>query len=190
MISIAANDLIASLRKDLAVQKALAQESKLLSKQITTKDNDLATANSKLALLNTSLTEAQNENKALQAKLANVRASSVVESVHAGKTPGSAVKGKSQARTIMVGSAEAARAAQVAQLKEDLYSDLTGLILRGVEKAEDEDVYDCIQTGRNGSESFLRHYDNMVKSMLTSSSTSFQNLGSKRYRCSLRRGRH
>ena len=52
----------------------------------------------------------------------------------------------------MVGSAEAAHAAQVAQLKEDLYSDLTGLILRGVERGSEADVYDCIQTGRNGSE--------------------------------------
>lgn len=54
----------------------------------------------------------------------------------------------------MVGSAEAAHAAQVAQLKEELYADLTGLILRGVDKGEEADVYDCIQTGRNGSTSF------------------------------------
>ena len=51
----------------------------------------------------------------------------------------------------MVGSAEAAHAAQVAQLKEDLYSDLTGLIMRGVERGDESDIYDCIQTGRNGS---------------------------------------
>lgn len=51
----------------------------------------------------------------------------------------------------MMGSAEAAQAAQVALLKEDLYSDLTGLILRGVERREESDIYDCIQTGRNGS---------------------------------------
>ena len=146
-----ANDLIASLRKELLAQKASVSESKLLSKQIATKDSDLAMANAKIALLDTSLTESQNENKVLQTKLANARASSAVESVHMAKTPGSAVKGKPQARTIMVGSAEAAQAAQVAQLKEDLYSDLTGLILRGVEKGEEESVYDCIQTGRNGS---------------------------------------
>lgn len=54
----------------------------------------------------------------------------------------------------MVGSAEAAQAAQVALLKEDLYSDLTGLILRGVERGDEADVYDCIQTGRNGSKIF------------------------------------
>ena len=51
----------------------------------------------------------------------------------------------------MVGSAEAAQAAQIAGLKEDLYGDLTGLILRGVERTAEADVYDCIQTGRNGS---------------------------------------
>ena len=101
--------------------------------------------------LSTALAEAHNENKALQAKLANARsASSAVESVSA-KTPGSVMKNKGPARTIMVGSAEAAQAAQIAQLKEDLYSDLTGLILRGIERVEEADIYDCLQTGRNGS---------------------------------------
>jgi hypothetical protein len=51
----------------------------------------------------------------------------------------------------MVGSAEAAKEAQLRQMKEELYTDLTGLIVRGVKREEDEDVYDCIQTGRNGS---------------------------------------
>lgn len=74
-----------------------------------------------------------------------------------------------QQRTIMVGSAEAAQAAQVALLKEDLYSDLTGLILRGVERGDEADVYDCIQTGRNGSKfSHLRQSKNhMLKSHTT-----------------------
>jgi hypothetical protein len=38
----------------------------------------------------------------------------------------------------------------IEKLKEDLYSDLTGLIIRNVKRLDDEDVYDCIQTGRNG----------------------------------------
>ena len=50
-----------------------------------------------------------------------------------------------------MGSAEAAQAAQIAQLKENLYSDLTGLIIRDVKREDGDDVYDCIQTGRNGS---------------------------------------
>lgn len=39
----------------------------------------------------------------------------------------------------------------IENLKEDLYSDLTGLMIRNVKRLDDEDVYDCIQTGRNGS---------------------------------------
>lgn len=40
-----------------------------------------------------------------------------------------------------------------AQTKEELYADLTGLIVRDVRRVDNEDVFDCIQTGRNGSES-------------------------------------
>ena len=141
------------MKKELASQKAIAQESRLLQKQITTKDSEFAKVQAKVDELSSAVSESHNENKVLQAKLANSRsASTVVESVNA-KTPGSALRGKGQTRTLMVGSAEAAQAAQVAQLKEDLYSDLTGLILRGVDRGEESDIYDCIQTGRNGSKS-------------------------------------
>lgn len=146
----AANDLINSLNKELATQKALAQDSRSIQKQITSRDADLAKTQALADQLSNSLAEAQNENKALQARLANSRSASIVVESLGNKTPGSAMKGKNQAqaRTIMVGSAEAA---QIAQLKEDLYSDLTGLILRGVERSSESDIYDCIQTGRNGS---------------------------------------
>lgn len=154
-INTAANELIVSLKKELATQKALAQESRNLQKQLITKDGDVSRAQALATELSNSLVETQNENKVLQAKIASARtASSVIESANA-KTPGSAIKGKGPMRTIMVGSAEAAQAAQAAQLKEDLYRDLTGLLLLGVEKGEDADLYDCIQTGRNGSESGL-----------------------------------
>ena len=155
----AAAEVIASLKRDVAIQRSLAQEARLLQQQLTTKDKDLESANAKANVLSANLAETQNENKALQARLSAQRnASTAVESIDAvnatrGGVPGSAVKSKAQqlaTRTIMVGSAEAAHQAQVAQLKEDLYADLTGLILRGVEKGDDGDVYDCIQTGRNG----------------------------------------
>ena len=85
-----------------------------------------------------------------------------MESVNA-RTPGSAIRGKTPAaRNVLVGSAEAAHTAQVAQLKEDLYSDLTGLILRSVEMGSEVDVYDCIQTGRNGSEYLLARINGLV----------------------------
>ncbi|KAK9327070.1 chromosome segregation protein Csm1/Pcs1-domain-containing protein [Lipomyces starkeyi] len=39
----------------------------------------------------------------------------------------------------------------IAQLKEDLFSDLSGLIIRDVRVEDDKTVYDCLQTGRNGA---------------------------------------
>lgn len=160
----AAHDLIASLKRELATQKALSADASTIQQQIGSREADLIKTRALADDLSTQLTEAQRENKALQAKLAHSRsASTAVESLGA-KTPGSALRARQQmqgGRTIMVGSAEAAQAAQIAQLKEDMYSDLTGLIMRGVERGAESDVYDCIQTGRNGSKSFsspFRHH--------------------------------
>lgn len=86
--------------------------------------------------------------------------------------PGSAVKTASNGRGIGVSggagagasagvaaaNAEVNRVTQLAQLKENLYSDLTGLILTNVKKVDDADVFDCIQTGRNGSKSSSHLY--------------------------------
>ena len=99
--------------------------------------------------LSTLLKDAKSENKSLSTKLAanrNVAAS--IESANT-RVPESAKKSNGSLR--MVGTVEAAQVAQAAQLKEDLYSDLTGLITRGVKREAEEDVFDCIQTGRNGS---------------------------------------
>jgi len=57
-----------------------------------------------------------------------------------------------------VGTAEGAKEAQKRLLKEELYRDLTGLLIMDVKRREadegEEDVFDCIQTGRNGCECF------------------------------------
>ena len=155
--------MIASLQKEISTYKSLSQDSRSLQKQIAARDADLAKTQALADQLSTSLSEVQNENKGLQAKLANSRSASVaVESANA-RTPGSAIRGKTPAaRIALVGSAEAAHAAQVAQLKEDLYSDLTGLILRSVEMGSEADVYDCIQTGRNGSKCLLSKVNSLV----------------------------
>lgn len=92
------------------------------------------------------LSSAQSEVKALQTKLSAARnTASTLE--NAAKAPGSAVKTPANRAQ----SAEVAQASQLAQLKEDLYSDLTGLIIRDVKKRETDHLYDCIQTGSNGS---------------------------------------
>lgn len=99
--------------------------------------------------LSRSLGEAQNENKVLQAKLNASRSTSVPRDKASVSTANNATQQLS--RSHVSNNAETMQAVQAAQLKEDLYSDLTGLILRGVCVGNEEDVFDCIQTGRNGS---------------------------------------
>ncbi|KAJ9669752.1 hypothetical protein H2201_000137 [Coniosporium apollinis] len=147
----AQEELIASLKRELATQRSLASETRSLSAQVQTLSSENARLESENEDLIKSLQAAQNECKTLSTKLAAQRtASTNVQSVDAPKVPGSAVKNNAQ-RTVMVGSAEAAKEAQIRKLKEELYGDLTGLIIQGVKRQEGEDVYNCIQTGRNGT---------------------------------------
>lgn len=151
----AADALIAKLRRDNAAQTTQIEESKSLQTRVAELEASDKTAESSNKQVSASLAAAQNEIKTLQAKLSATRsASHPVEAAGAhGKTPGSAVKNKlGGVRTVMVGSTEAAKDAQKMIMKEDLYGDLTGIIIRDVKKGDEgEDIYDCIQTGRNGS---------------------------------------
>ncbi|KAI0908447.1 hypothetical protein F4823DRAFT_599042 [Ustulina deusta] len=65
------------------------------------------------------------------------------------KVPGSAMKNTHANNRHVVSAAEAA--AQLAQKKENLYGDLTGLLVCGVKRENDDEVFDCVQTGRHGS---------------------------------------
>lgn len=92
--------------------------------------------------LDRELAEAKSEVRSLSNKLAAARSNEA--SI---KVPGGALK---------AGAGTAARVASSNAMKgaratEDLYSDLTGLIVRGLQRVDKEDVFDCIQTGRNGS---------------------------------------
>ncbi|PQE31672.1 chromosome segregation protein [Rutstroemia sp. NJR-2017a WRK4] len=152
------NELIASLKSNLAAQTALAKETKNLKKTIESQDALVTNLQTQIHHLEAALSEAQAENKTLSTKLAaNRKITASYESATV-KVPGSAVKANGGMR--MIGSAEAAQAAQAAQLKEDLYSDLTGLIIRGVKREAEEDVFDCIQTGRNGTLHFKLGVEN------------------------------
>lgn len=127
------------------LQRKLARVNKSRSEE---HDEELSRLQRKLTVANESLSDAQNENKSLSAKLTAARTAAASAESNA-RAPGSAKKSAAAIR--MMGGAEAVAAAQSAQLKEDLYRDLTGLIIRNVKREEDEDVFDCIQTGRNGS---------------------------------------
>jgi chromosome segregation ATPase len=150
----ASNELIASLKKELASQTTVGQQSRSLQRKLRDRESEVAGLQTKADDLSSQLSTAHTEIKALQTKLAAARNATVTTESVGAKGPGSAVKGGAN-RIAATGAAEAAQVAQLAQLKEDLYSDLTGLIIRGVKKRDADHLYDCIQTGTNGSESYL-----------------------------------
>ncbi|OTA90286.1 hypothetical protein M434DRAFT_398065 [Hypoxylon sp. CO27-5] len=140
-----ANQLIATLKAQLSAQTELAKESQRLRKELEASQTKVDQLQSKVNDTSASLSEAKTEIKTLSTKLNAARSAEPVVA----KVPGSAIKGNSADKRLL---ANAEAAAQVAQMKEDLYGDLTGLIIRGVKREQNGgDTYDCIQTGRNGT---------------------------------------
>ncbi len=145
----ASNELIASLKKELAMQAPTVQDARKLKNQIQVQEAEAVQFRTGNAELSAALAAAQNEIKSLQAKLAAARSSSAV--AESSRTPARDVKSVVTSKTTATTSAS--EAVLTAQMKEELYSDLTGLIVRSAKRGEDGDTYDCIQTGRNGSKS-------------------------------------
>ncbi|EME79596.1 uncharacterized protein MYCFIDRAFT_37608 [Pseudocercospora fijiensis CIRAD86] len=143
-----ANDLIASLRKEIyefrKTSNLSSSETNNMQKQVTS----LTTSNEKLTVERNDLKEklqlSQNEVKSLEAKLMAAR-QQVANAAQEAKTQEVT---KKQNSSVSVNVAEAQKEAK---MKENLYADLTGLIIANVKRNEGEDIYDCIQTGRNGT---------------------------------------
>ncbi|KAK1980958.1 chromosome segregation protein [Colletotrichum cereale] len=134
-----ANELIGQLKVDLTMQRDLAKAGQQYKKQLEEME-------AKVAALTTSLAETRQEVKTLSTRLAASRSAEAAAST---KTiPGSAVKGGSAAAARALASSDVV---QTGQLKEDLYGDLTGLIVRVTKRDSNGQVFDCIQTGRNGT---------------------------------------
>jgi hypothetical protein len=114
--------------------------------QLSKENTRLTNENKKLS---ESLESSHKECSALSTKLSAARASASSDN----KTvPGSAMKARTGG-VVLPGTAEAARDAQLQKQKVEMYCDLTNLVVVGIKKNEDEeDVYDCLQTGRNGSQ--------------------------------------
>ncbi|KAH8430263.1 putative chromosome segregation protein (Pcs1) [Aspergillus melleus] len=147
----ASDNVVASLKEELGAQKALGQQSRNLQKQLKERDAEIAQLRAQAEEASSQVASAQTEAKALKTKLAAARNTAASLENAAIKVPGSAIKGGGANRANAAANAEAAQAAQFAQLKEDLYSDLTGLIIRDVKRRETDNLYDCIQTGINGT---------------------------------------
>jgi hypothetical protein len=121
----------------------------VLRKEVLKLEKENTRLNSENKKLIDSLSSVQSENKTLSTKLAAARSSAPTENKN---IPGSAVKPRVPG-VVLPGTAEATKEAQFQKQKTELYSDLTNMIVLGVKKNDDEeDVYDCLQAGRNGSE--------------------------------------
>ncbi|KAF1939969.1 hypothetical protein EJ02DRAFT_350996 [Clathrospora elynae] len=147
---------VTDLQSRTADLAALKKELALVSKEsarLTTENKTLASQ----------LSTAQTESKALSSKLAAAR------QLEPKTVPGSAVKSRNTG-VVLPGTAELA----LAKKKEDLYRDLTNLVVVSVKKnEEDEDVYNCFQTGRNGSLNFLLTITSPAKSSTDSYDVEF-----------------
>jgi hypothetical protein len=107
----------------------------------------LQAENERLLAETKTLQGVQNEVKTLQAKLVATRAQSesAVAAAKASMSKGSANSSTNSAQGGKIDEAKAWK------MKEDLYTDLTGLMIHSVKRVDGEEVFDCIQTGRNGS---------------------------------------
>lgn len=177
---VAAIQLISTLKAQLAAQTELAKEGQRFKQQLETSESTVADLQNTVDGLNASLAHAKTEMKTLSTKLSASRTAEAA----AMKIPGSAIKG-STANNRMLANAESA--IQAAQLKEDLYADLTGLIVRGVKRENDVEVYDCIQTGRNGSKKLMYPQFSEVALTVLKLSTSSSPLALTRRRTSSKR---
>lgn len=113
-----------------------------MKKQLEASETQVNELQTRVSGLTASVAESKTEIKSLNMKLSAAR------SMDTTKVSGSAIKGSSMKGLLSQPSNLAA------QMKEDLFADLTGLIIRSAKRERGEDVYDCIQTGRNGSKRF------------------------------------
>ncbi|KAF8441826.1 chromosome segregation protein Csm1/Pcs1-domain-containing protein [Terfezia claveryi] len=146
--------LNAALQDDLNAYQNLGAVNKTLRKELAAKTTEISALKNKVTELQKNAYATQNEIQSLTAKLIVARKAAV-----APQAPGSAVKPKGHSRDPphMNGHGPTSSAGHIpweVVAKEDLYGDLTALTVLGVKIFPDQPhqrVYDCIQTGKNGT---------------------------------------
>ncbi|KAM3420159.1 hypothetical protein BST61_g3458 [Cercospora zeina] len=146
-----AQEVIAALKKELAEAKKSSStgssETTSLQKQVASLQNANQKMEAERDELKDKVKVAENEVKALEAKL-NAARQQISNTAQETKILEAAAKKNSN---ISINQSETQKEAK---MKENLYADLTGLIISGVKRHEGEDIYNCIQTGRNGTLQF------------------------------------
>ncbi|GAB0133606.1 hypothetical protein EsDP_00002010 [Epichloe bromicola] len=133
--------LISELKAELAIQSGVIKQNEQIGRQLERSEASVGELEKTIADLTASLLKARSEIKSMSAKLSASRAVGAGANMPANMTK-TATGGSISTPSGVVLAAKA---------KEDLYGDLTGLIVRGTSQINGEDVFDCIQTGRNGT---------------------------------------
>ncbi|OAA68520.1 chromosome segregation protein [Niveomyces insectorum RCEF 264] len=171
----ASSDLVASLKAELTTYRELAKDGARAKREWEASEARATDLQAQVGELMSALGDAKAEAKTLATKLAAARTdvgpNGLLLSVGTG--PGSALKSSAHNHHGALGNGPATAAAgaraavealqattQLAQLKEDLYGDLTGLLVRSAKRDGSRELYDCIQTGRHGSLHFKLCIDN------------------------------
>ncbi|KAK4165196.1 chromosome segregation protein Csm1/Pcs1-domain-containing protein [Cladorrhinum sp. PSN259] len=144
-----ADELISSLKSELAAQQEASKEIARLQSLLTQSETLATNLQAKVTSLSTALSDSKTEIKALNMKLTASRNAEAAANARGQVVPGSAMKNGSR----MINAIPSEQTFS-AQKKEELYGDLTGLIVRSVKKdtaGDGGDMFDCIQTGRNGT---------------------------------------
>lgn len=142
--------MIKALKQQITEMQSRTSEIAALRKELAKGERENARLAAENQKMSESLDAVQKEKETLSTKLAAARSTTQPETKN---IPGSAVKARSTG-VVLPGQLEAAKKALFQDQKVELYSDLTNLLVMGVKKSEEgDDIYDCIQTGRNGSES-------------------------------------
>lgn len=137
--------LIGELKQKITTQTALLQKMDEDDERLKRSEARAKELEDRIERLTMSLSQATSEIETLTAKLAASRAAQASANM-------TGITLKSGLGSSKPASTEATLAAQA---REDLYGDLTGLIMRGNSRNGGEHVFDCIQTGRNGSWSLI-----------------------------------
>ncbi|KAI6819125.1 hypothetical protein KC340_g13915 [Hortaea werneckii] len=160
-----ADALIAGLKKEIAELRKNSKEHREpkespetanLRKEVSSLTTEKERMSKEHSETKEKLQTAQNEAKSLEAKLVAARQqlSASTTSSNGSQQDGKGVPASAQKNSQLNRggtSIYSSEAQKEAKMKENLYSDLTGMIIRGVKRKDGEDEYDCIQTGRNGT---------------------------------------
>lgn len=152
---IASEKLNNALQEALNASTKIATENKALKKQLAAKGAEIDDFTKEVSALQKEIYTSQNDIQSLTAKLAVARQAATSS---APPVPGSAIKSHPNARELPhVNGHHSTTSSSLpweAVAKEELYGDLTALTVLGVKVFPDQPnlrVYDCIQTGKNGT---------------------------------------